>query len=110
MMPRGFGRGFGMRRPGMGLFSMGGIGMGMGSPFLTGLMGGGLGYLLGINKNQQAEQQPVQHLQQTAPANQPSQSATDEKLSQLKLLADLHDRGVLTDEEFISEKNKILNS
>ena len=52
-MPRGFGRGFGMRRGGMGLFPVDGMGMGLGSPLLTGLVG----YLLGSNSSQQGTQQ-----------------------------------------------------
>jgi membrane protease subunit (stomatin/prohibitin family) len=94
----------------MGLFGMGGMGMGMGmgSPLLTGLMGGGLGYLLGSNSaNQQANQQ----VQQVAPTYQQPQAAppSADNLAQLKLLGELHDSGVLTDEEFTREKNRILN-
>jgi membrane protease subunit (stomatin/prohibitin family) len=117
-MPRGFGGGFGrggfgMRRGGMPLIGMG-MGMGMGSPLLNGLMTGGLGYLLGRNSNQQQNQQDQQGT--PAPTAQPSQaapastaSADSEKLSQLKLLGELHDSGVLTDEEFTREKNRILS-
>ena len=115
-MPRGFGGGFGrggfgMRRRGMPLL---GMGMGMGSPLLSGLMGGGLGYLLGRNSNQPAEPQ----VQQVAPAptSQPPQAAPaaganpdSERLAQLKLLGELHDSGVLTDDEFAREKARILN-
>jgi hypothetical protein len=115
-MPRGFGGGgfgrggFGMRRGGMGLFGMGGMGMGMGCPLLTGLMGGGLGYLLGSNN---ANRQAGQQVQQAAPANQSTQApqaypASSDNLAQLKLLGDLRDSGVLTDEEFTREKNRIL--
>ena len=97
-----------MRRGGMGLFGMGGMGMGMGSPLLTGLMGGGLGYLLGSNN---ANQQGGQQMQQAAPTNQASQAAPSgsDNLAQLKLLGDLHASGVLTDEEFTREKNRILS-
>jgi hypothetical protein len=70
-MPRGFGGGgfgrggFGTRRGGRPLIGMGGMGMGMGmGPLLTGLMGGGLGYLLGSNTNEQVPPK----VQQVAPA------------------------------------------
>jgi hypothetical protein len=121
-MPRGFGGGgfgrggFGMRRGGMPLLGSG-MGMGMGSPLLTGLMTGGIGYLLGRNSNQQASPQvqqvnpaamyqPAQGTQQILPGS-PS-SADSERLAQLKLLGELHDSGVLTDEEFAREKDRIL--
>lgn len=102
-MPRGggFGRGFGMRRPGIGLFPVGGFGFGMGSPLLTGV----LGYLLGSRVGSQQEEP-----QNNEPESEKKSDNTDEKLSKLKLLADLHDRGVLTDEEFLEEKDKILNN
>jgi len=104
----GFGGGFGMRRGGMPLFGMG-MGMGMGGPLMTGLMAGGLGYLLGSNTNQPQNPQVVQMM----PAQQPYQGqqptpASSDKLVQLKLLGELHDKGVLTDEEFTREKNQIL--
>lgn len=115
-MPRGFGGGFrgggfGMRRGGMGLLGGMGMGMGMGSPLLTGLMGGGIGYMLGSNS---ANQQASQQLQQVNPAYQQQPQAQQpvpanaDTLSQLKLLGELHDKGVLTDEEFQREKDRIL--
>jgi Short C-terminal domain len=109
-MPRGFGGGFrsggfGMRRMGMPLF---GMGMGMGGPLMTGLMAGGLGYLLGSNANQGQNPQVVQMMPGQAYQGQPP--ASSDKLAQLKLLGELHDKGVLTDEEFTREKNQILGS
>lgn len=64
-MPRGFGmRGFGgwgpgMRRRGFPLLMpmSGGWGWGGGSPLLTTLMAGGLGYMMGSNSGQQAAPQ-----------------------------------------------------
>ena len=55
-----------MRRGGMPLIGMG-IGMGLGGPLMTGLMAGGLGYLLGSNSNQPQNPQVVQMM----PAGQP---------------------------------------
>ena len=111
-MPRGFGGGFrggfrgggfGMRRMGFPLLGMG-MGFGMG-PLMTGLMAGGLGYVLGSNSNQ------PQYPQQGMPApvqGQPAASTSVDTLAQLKLLGELHDKGVLTDDEFTREKNHLL--
>ncbi len=115
-MPRGggFGRG-GMRRFGPPLVvPMGGWGMGMGSPLLTSLLAGGVGYALGSNAAQQDAQQPppypypYQAPPQVLPG--PAPSADNGKLAQLKLLGELHDSGILTDDEFESEKQRILRS
>ena len=103
-MHRGFGGfrggfrggGFGMRRFGFPLL---GMGFGMG-PLITGLMVGGLGYLLGSNAN------PAQNPQ--ASQGMPSSPVSSDTLVQLKLLGELHDKGVLTDEEFTREKNRLL--
>ena len=106
-----------MRRGGMPLLGMG-MGMGMGGPLMTGLMAGGLGYLLGSNSNQPQNPQVVQMMPAQAPyqAQQPYQTpqaapaspAGADKLAQLRLLGELHDKGVLTDDEFTREKNQIL--
>ncbi len=90
----------------MPLIGMGGFGMG---PLFTGLMAGGLGYMLGSNANQGQNPQVVQMM----PANQGQQAApagptSVDTLAQLKLLGELHDKGVLTDEEFTREKNRLL--
>ena len=84
--------GMGMRRPGLfgGLFST----------LFTGLMGGGLGYLIGTNS---ANQQTQQAEQTSTTAN-----TDDAKLVQLKKRGELRDSGVLTDEEFASEKDRLL--
>jgi len=96
-----------MRRGGMPLLGMG-MGMGMGSPLLTGMMAGGLGYMLGSNANQGQNPQVVQMM--PAPTQgQPAAPASSDNLAQLKLLGELHDKGVLTDEEFTREKNQILS-
>jgi membrane protease subunit (stomatin/prohibitin family) len=108
----GFGGGFGMRRGGFPLLGMG-MGMGMMGMGMGPLMYGGLGYLLGSNSanNQQASQQ----VQQVAPAPgyypqapAPTSSPDNDKLTQLKLLGELHDKGTLTDGEFDREKSRIL--
>ncbi len=118
-MPRGFGRGFGMRRYGAPLVYP--MGMGGGSPLLNTLMAGGLGYMLGSSSAQQAAPPPQQvvvappyqpYPYQAPPAapHGPVSSADSGKLAQLQLLGQLHDSGVLTDDEFESQKQRILRS
>ena len=118
-----------MRRRGFPLlFPMGGfgMGMGMGGSFLGDLAAGGIGYLMG---RQSAQQAPVQQYQTPqyqapqvpqyqapqyqAPAVAPNQQATaasggNERLAQLRLLGHLRDSGLLTNDEFEAEKQKIL--
>jgi hypothetical protein len=97
-----------MRRGGFPLIGMG-MGMGLGGPLMTGLMAGGLGYLLGSNSNQPQNPQVVQMMPAGQPyQGQPQAPAGADKLAQLKLLGELHERGVLTDDEFTREKNQIL--
>jgi len=127
---RGFGgRGFGMRRFGAPLVYPG-FGMGGGSPLLTTLLSGGVGYALGSSSAQQQQvPQQVQQVppypqyqpyqappQQQAPYQAPPASpqqqavlADTDRLAQLKLLADLQEKGVLTDDEFEREKQRILS-
>ena len=125
-MPRGgfgrggFGRGFGMRRFGAPLvMPMGSWGMGMGgygSPLLTSLLAGGVGYALGSQSALQNQQPPVyqpypypyQTPPQVIPA--PSPGADTGQLAQLKLLGELRESGVLTDDEFERQKQRILSS
>lgn len=108
-----------------------GGGMGMGSPLLMALLSGGLGYAVGsgagqqqMNEEQNArigqleQQQPVYA---PAPPNAPSPQAPaasppaspaptteSDRIAQLTLLGRLHDSGVLTDEEFEVEKQRLL--
>jgi len=53
----------------------------------------------------QAQQAAAQEAPAAAPAAAP---AGDDTTAQLKKLADLHDQGVLTDEEFTASKKKLL--
>jgi len=59
---------------------------------------------------QQYDQQQYEQQQyaQQAPAAPPAEDAMDNKLGQLKDLADLKAQGVLTDAEFEAQKAKIL--
>ena len=57
-----------------------------------------------------AEQQPAEY-QQAPPPPPPAQaeSDTDDMIAQLKQLGELHEAGVLTDEEFAAQKAKIMS-
>jgi Short C-terminal domain len=116
---RGFGRGYGMRRYGAPLvYPMGG--MEMGSPLVTTLMAGGLGYALGSTSGQQAAPQqvpypypqPYPYPYQAPPVapQTPASRVDSGTLAQLKLLEELHASGTLTDDEFESEKQRILRN
>jgi hypothetical protein len=60
----------------------------------------------------QDQQQYAQQQQQAAPpppaAPAPAASSEDDMFQQLKKLGELHDQGILTDEEFAAQKAKIL--
>ena len=59
--------------------------------------------------NKWSEQDQQQYAQQAPPpAPAPAAPAEDDMISQLKQLAELHDQGVLTDEEFAAQKAKLL--
>ena len=126
-----FGGGGYMRRRGFPLFPMGGYGMGMGMGGLLGdLAAGGIGYMMGKQSAQQAQQyqgpppqyqtpqyQPPQTPQYQTPQYQPPAvtpnqqapaSGESERLAQLKLLGHLRDSGLLTNDEFEVEKRKIM--
>lgn len=60
------------------------------------------------DEQQYDQQQQYQQAPQPAPAAAPAASSTDDKIEQLKQLADLKSQGILTDQEFASEKAKIL--
>ncbi len=109
--------GWGMRRRGFPLFG-GGFGMG-GGGLLGDLMAGGLGYMVGRQQaqNQQYQQpapqyqpqyqQPAQQYQQPAPQYQ-TQPAQGAQQAQLRLLGQLREKGMLTNDEFEREKQQIL--
>ncbi|HYX49331.1 MAG TPA: SHOCT domain-containing protein [Ktedonobacteraceae bacterium] len=67
------------------------------SNLLGDLLIGGLGYLIG---RQQSQTQYQQH--------QPQAYAQSDQLAQLRLLGQLRESGVLTEEEFQEQKQKIL--
>jgi hypothetical protein len=59
---------------------------------------------------EQPQQQPQQYAQPApapAPAA-PAQESMDDKIEQLKKLGELHEQGILTDEEFAAQKAKLL--
>jgi Short C-terminal domain/Domain of unknwon function (DUF3824) len=56
----------------------------------------------------QEQQYQQQAYQQAPPPPPPAAPGGDDMLDQLKQLGELHDAGVLTDEEFAAQKAKIL--
>jgi hypothetical protein len=59
--------------------------------------------------NKWAEQDQQQYAQQAPPpAPAPAAPAEGDMISELKQLAELHDSGVLTDDEFAAQKAKLL--
>jgi hypothetical protein len=90
---------------------MGGMGMGgFGSPLLTTLMAGGLGYALGSNMAQpQTQAYPPYPYPAPPPAPQQGSSEDNDRLTQLKLLGELYESGVLTGDEFENQKQRILH-
>jgi glucan-binding YG repeat protein len=62
-------------------------------------------------QEEQAQQQPQQAYAQpapAAPAPAPAAEGMDDKIEQLKQLGQLHEQGILTDEEFAAQKAKLL--
>lgn len=57
---------------------------------------------------EQDQQQYAQQQQYAEPA--PAPAPAQDNIAQLKELADLHNQGVLTDEEFAQQKAKLLNA
>ncbi|HLI72027.1 MAG TPA: SHOCT domain-containing protein [Ktedonobacteraceae bacterium] len=87
-----------LRRP--PLLPFGRIGRG---GLLNDLLVGGLGYLIGRQQGQAQYRPPYQ-------PQQPQGGAQGEQLTRLKLLGELRESGVLTEEEFQAQKQKILHS
>ena len=78
-----------LRRPGLPPFGRSGL--------LGNLIAGGLGYLIGRQQVQTQYQQ-----------RQPQANPQSDQLAQLRLLGQLRESGVLTEEEFQEQKQKIL--
>jgi membrane protease subunit (stomatin/prohibitin family) len=102
-MHGGFG-GFGF--PGFG-------GFGMGGGLLGDLLAGGVGYFIGsrmgAQQNQQYQAPYPQYQQYQQYPQQPTASPSSNALAQLKLLGQLRESGILTEEEFQLQKQRILN-
>jgi uncharacterized membrane protein YebE (DUF533 family) len=79
-------------------------------PLLRAAAVGGVAYHAGKNaqRNQEEDQAALEAEQQSAPAEPAGISS--EGIEQLKQLAALKDQGVLTEQEFEAEKQKILGS
>jgi hypothetical protein len=98
---------------GFGYPMFGGFGMGLGGGLLGDLLAGGVGYYLG-RQSQQNQQYPAQYQQypnqyQQYPAQQPATGPEHFVMAQLKLLGQLREQGILTEDEFQQQKQRILN-
>lgn len=76
-------------------------------------MVGGAGYAIGKRRERSAEQDAEQEQQAAAPQQaEPTGGgggmSENERLDALKKLGELHDSGVLTDEQFEAEKEKLI--
>lgn len=80
-----------LRGPGLPPFGRSGL--------LGNLIVGGLGYLIGLQQGQNQYQ-----------LRQPQAGAQSDQLAQLRLLEQLRESGVLTEEEFQEQKQKILHT
>lgn len=84
-------------------------------PLLRAAMVGGAGYAAGKHRAQTQEQEPPQAAapQQTQAGETSVQAGGGamsemDRIDALKKLGDLHDSGVLTDEQFEAEKEKLI--
>ena len=80
-------------------------------PLMRAAMIGGGAYAAG--KHRQRSQEQAQYEPEPAAAPAPAAPAggmTGDAIEQLKQLGHLHDQGVLTDEEFAAQKQKVLSS
>ena len=85
-------------------------------PLLRAAMVGGAGYAAGKHRarmqDEQAQQAaPPQGMQQSHPGSAPSRGgemSQMDRIDALKKLGELHDSGVLSDEEFEAEKEKLI--
>jgi hypothetical protein len=59
-------------------------------------------------QEQQAQAVPAPAAAPAAPAPAPAQPSMDDKIEQLRKLGELHEQGILTDEEFAAQKAKLL--
>ena len=60
-------------------------------------------------EEQQAQQQPQQPQYAPPPPPAPAPVSESSMIEQLKQLGELHESGILTDEEFAAQKAKLLN-
>ena len=81
-------------------------------PLLRAAMVGGAGYAVGKRRAEAAEQDAATQQSEAPPAQAPSAGESGmsemERIDALKKLGELHDSGVLTDEQFEAEKAKLI--
>ena len=84
----------------------------MGGGLLGDLLAGGVGYFLGSRMSAQRNQQyttPYQQYQTPYQQYPQPSGPSSNVLAQLKALGQLRESGILTEEEFQGQKQKILN-
>jgi hypothetical protein len=84
-----------------------------GRPLARAAMVGGAGYAAGEHRARAAQQEPQPQHASTLPHTQGSAAegggmSEMDRLDALKKLGDLHDSGVLTDDQFDAEKEKLI--
>jgi hypothetical protein len=80
-------------------------------PILRGAAVGAAAYHAGKKREQRSEQESLESQEAAAPAPEapPDEGGiSPDALQQLKQLGELHEQGVLTDEEFAQQKAKLL--
>ena len=82
-------------------------------PLLRAAMVGGAGYAAGKHRARQEEAEATPAPQQPQTSQAPAQDTRGsisemDRIDALKKLGDLHDSGVLTDEQFEAEKEKLI--
>jgi hypothetical protein len=83
-------------------------------PLLRTAMIGGAGYVAGKKMGQARDGGSQagaadQQVAPSAPVDVPASGISDASIERLKQLGSLHDQGVLTDDEFNAEKQKVLD-
>ena len=82
-------------------------------PLMRAAMIGGGAYAAGKHRQRSHDEEQAQYEPEPAAAPAPAAPAggmTGDAIEQLKQLGQLHDQGVLTDEEFAAQKQKVLGS
>jgi hypothetical protein len=79
-------------------------------PLLRAAAVGGTAYAVGKHRGRGAEAEDEQEqYDDQVPQQAPAPASESDRLDSIKQLAELHDSGALSDEEFAREKDRLLN-